>query len=327
MGQERNLNLDFIKILAMVFVVGLHTGTRFYIGNIEVNYYYIWTICGTAIPLFFTVSGYLLLGRKNIDWNYSAKKIWGIVRFVFVVCWIYWLIMLILTQEPHWDKLYKDPLGAFLMGGAFWQFWYFGAMNIIYFLYPTLNKLYLEKQKAFICLFIIITVMCAVVYILNIITIGTFEEKLPQSLRIWNWFMYFCLGGIIKKYAQKIDWKRGFLLAIAYCTQLIIVSNINPTMFKSDYNYASPITLIYIYFLFQALNQLNIQKISNSIKWLSPLFLPVYTIHPFFIYNTQEFRHTFHAGYPIYWMIITVASIAVSWLIMQTKVGKWVFRI
>lgn len=324
---NRNLTIDLIKIIAMVFVVGLHTGTSFYIGDIEVNYYYIWTICGTAIPLFFTVSGYLLLGRKNIDWNYSAKKIWGIVRFVFVVCWIYWLIMLILTQEPHWDKLYKDPLGAFLMGGTFWQFWYFGAMNIIYFLYPTLNKIYIEKQKTFISFFLIITVICAIVYILNIITIGTFEEKLPQSLRIWNWLMYFCLGGIIKKNAKKISWKWVCLLAIAYCIQLIIVKGINPQMFKSDYNFASPITLIYIYCLFQALNQLNIQKISNCIIILSPLFLPVYTIHPFFIYNTQEFRHTFHAGYPIYWMIITVASIAVSWLIMQTKIGKWVFRI
>lgn len=327
MTQERNLNLDFIKILAMVFVVGLHTGTRFYIGNIEVNYYYLWTICGTAIPLFFTVSGYLLLGRKKIDWNYSAKKIWGIVRFVFVVCWIYWLIILIITQEPHWDKLYKDPLGAFLMGGAFWQFWYFGAMNIIYFLYPILNKIYIEKQKAFICLFILITFICAIIYVLNILTQGTFEAKIPQSLRIWNWLMYFFLGGIIKKYTQKIGWKWVFLLATAYCIQLIIVRNINPIMFKSDYNYASPLTLLYIYFLFQALIHLNVQKISNGIKCLSPLFLPVYTLHPFFIYNTQEFRHTFHAGYPIYWMIITVASIAVSWLIMQTKVGKWVFRI
>ena len=89
MAQDRNLNLDLIKIIAMVFVVGLHTGTTFYIGNINVNRYYILTICGTAIPLFFTVSGYLLLGRHNVGWKYSAKKIWGIVRFVFVVCWIY----------------------------------------------------------------------------------------------------------------------------------------------------------------------------------------------------------------------------------------------
>ena len=159
MAQERNLNLDLIKIIAMVFVVGLHTGTTFYIGNINVNRYYILTIFGAAIPLFFTVSGYLLLGRKNIDWRYSIKKIWGIVRFVFVVCWIYWLIMLIFTQEPHWDKLYKDPLGAFVMGGNFWQFWYFGAMSLVYLLYPFLNRIFDKKQKLFVWFFIFIVII------------------------------------------------------------------------------------------------------------------------------------------------------------------------
>lgn len=311
----------------MVFVVGLHTSTTFYIGNINVNRYYILTICGTAIPLFFTVSGYLLLGRNKIDWHYSAKKIIGIVRFVFLVCWIYWLIMLIITQEPHWDKLYKDPLGAFVMGGTFWQFWYFGAMCLVYLLYPFLNRIFNQKQKRFVWLFIFIVIICSIIYTFNITPPGILEKKMPPSFRIWDWLMYFCLGGIIKKHSIKICWKWVFLLAIAYCTQLAFVKHINPNMFKSDYNYASPLTLLYIYCIFQALNHLNVQKISKSITLLSPLFLPVYTIHPFFIYNTQTFRHTFHAGYPIYWMLITLASVIVSWVIMQTKVGKWVFRI
>ena len=327
MAQERNLNLDFIKILAMVFVVGLHTGTKFYIGNININRYYILTICGTAIPLFFTVSGYLLLGRKNINLNYTIRKIWGIVRFVFVVCWIYWLIMLIITQEPHWDKLYKDPLGAFVMGGTFWQFWYFGAMCLVYLIYPFINYVYNEKVKTFYYLFFCLIVICSFVFIINIITPGTFEKKIPHSLCIWKWFLYFCLGGIIKKNTKEIKWSWVLLLVITYCIQLVIVKKINPSMFVTDYNYPSPLTILYIYCLFQALNHLNVQNFSNGIKSLSPLFLPVYTIHPFFIYNTQEFRHTFHAGYPIYWMLITIASVAVSWLIMQTKVGKWVFRI
>lgn len=323
MAQERNLNLDFIKILAMVFVVGLHSQTKWLIDGININRFYILTICGTAIPLFFTVSGYLLLGRNNIDWNYSAKKIWGIVRFVFVVCWIYWLIMLIITQVPHWDKLYKDPLGAFVMGGAFWQFWYFGAMNLIYILYPFLNKLYINKKKLFNQLFILLIVVCAIVYLLNIILPGTLEKKLPQPFRIWNWLMYFCLGGIIKENAKRIEWKWVILLAIGYCIQLIIAKSINPIMFKSDYNFASPLTLLYIYCLFQALNQLNVQKISNGIKFLSPLFLPVYTIHPFI----TPIRAHFRSIYPVYWLIITAITIAISWIIMQTKIGKWVFRI
>lgn len=327
MFKERNLNLDFIKILAMIFVIGMHSGTSFYIGNIDVNRYYRLTICGTAIPLFFTVSGYLLLGRKNINLLYSAKKIWRIIRFVFVVCWIYWLIMLVITKELHWDKLYKDPLGSFLMGGAFWQFWYFGAMCLIYILYPFLNMAYNKNQKKFAHYFIFIVIFCSIVYIFNIITPGTFEKRIPHSLCIWKWLMYFCLGGIIKMYPQKIDWIYVILLAFAYIIQLAIATNINHSMLVADYNYPSPITLLYIYCLFQALNRFDVLKISNSIKFLAPLFLPVYTLHPFFIYNTQTFRHTFHAGYPIYWMIITIASVAVSWVIMQTKVGKWVFRI
>lgn len=323
MTQERNLNLDFIKIIAMIFVVGLHSQTKWFIGNININWYYIYTICGTAIPLFFTVSGYLLLGRKNIDWNYSIKKIWGIVRFVFVVCWIYWLIMLIITQEPHWDKLYKDPLGAFLMGGAFWQFWYFGSMNIIYILYPILNKLYNEKYNIFALLFVCLIITCAAIHVINIITPGTLEAKIPQSLRIWNWLMYFCLGGMIKKHEKNIEWKWVFLLAFAYGIQLFIVSSIDSKMLKSDYNFASPLTLIYIYCLFQALNHLNVQKISNGIKFLSPLFLPVYTIHPYI----TPIRAHFRSIYPVYWLIITAITIAISWVIMQTKIGKWVFRI
>lgn len=327
MAQERNLNLDFIKILAMVFVVGLHSIASFYFGGININHYYTITICGTAIPLFFTVSGYLLLGRRNVDWRYSAKKIWGIVRFVFVVCWIYWVIKLIITQEPHWDKLYKDPLGAFLMGGTFWQFWYFGAMCLIYLLYPFLNKIYNEYKNWFVYLFICLIFYCTTIHVINIFTPGTFEAKLPQSLRIWNWLMYFCLGGIIKKNEKKIGWKWVCLLAIGYCFQLIIVSNINLKMFKSDYNFASPLTLLYIYCLFQALNKLDIHKISNGIKCLSSLFLPVYTIHTGFIYANPNLKLWFAPIAPLYWLLITIVSISVSWILMQTKIGKWIFKI
>ena len=327
MTQERNLNLDFIKIIAMIFVVGLHSQTKWFIGNININWYYIYTICGTAIPLFFTVSGYLLLGRKNIDWNYSIKKIWGIVRFVFVVCWIYWLIMLIITQEPHWDKLYKDPLGAFLMGGTFWQFWYFGAMCLIYIIYPFLNKIYIKKHKHFLFIFISIITICANIYILNIVTPGTFEKKYPQSLRIWNWLMYFCLGGIIKKSEKNYNWMWVLLLAIIYCVQLVIVRNINPSMMKPDYNFASPFTLFYIYILFQKLNSIDTYHISKGIKTLSPLFLPVYTIHTGFIYAAPHIKLWFAPVAPIYWLLITIASISVSWVFMQTKIGKWIFKI
>ena len=327
MVQERNLNLDLIKIIAMVFVVGLHTIANYTIFGININHFFKLTICGTAIPLFFTVSGYLLLGRNNIDWHYSIRKIGGIVRFVFVVCWIYWLIRFIITQEPHWDKLYKDPLGSFLMGGTFWQFWYFGAMCLIYILYPFLNKMYIEKQKKFSHLFLLFIIICSIIYLLNIITPGTFEKRIPHSLCVWKWLLYFCLGGMIKKNTKDIKWSWVLLLAITYCIQLVVVKKINPSMLVADYNYPSPLTVLYIYYLFQALLLINTKSVSTGINTLSPLFLPVYTIHTGFIYANPNIKIWFAPIAPIYWMLITIISIGVSWVIMQTKIGKWIFRI
>jgi surface polysaccharide O-acyltransferase-like enzyme len=327
--QTRNLNLDFIKIVAMFFVVGLHTGTSFIVNGVDVNSYYRITICGTAIPLFFTVSGYLLLGRPNVDWHYSIKKIWGIVRFVFVVCWIHWLIMFASTQEPHFEKLYKDPLASFLQGGTFWQYWYFGAMCILYLLYPLLNRVYCERPKLFYSFLCVLAAVCCVVFLMNVYKQGSFEVRIPQSLRIWNWLMYFSLGGLIKKHCNTFTtkWFLVAILAILYCVQLAWARSMNPIMFQADYFFSSPLTLLYIAVSFITMNQLNTDKISKGIQMLSPLFLPVYTLHPFFIYPTQAFRQTFHATYPIYWALITIATVVTSYLIMKTMIGKWVFRI
>ena len=327
MTKERNLNLDLIKILAMVFVIGMHSIANYTINGIDINRFYKYTFFGSGIPLFFAVSGFLLLGRKNIDWHYSVKKIWGIIKFVFIVCWIFWLFRFLFTGIPLWDKLYKDPLGAFLMGGTFWQFWYFGAMVLIYFLYPFINKVYIEKQQIFIRLFVCIVIVCAIIHIINIITPGTFEKKFPQSLRIWNWLMYFCLGGYIKMNPQKTSWKWVILFTLVYCAQIIVVRLINPAMFKADYNYASLLTLLNVYCLFQALNAVDTQKISTKIKFLSPLFLPVYTIHTGFIYACPSLKLWFAPVAPVYWLLITIVSVFVSWLIMQTKIGKMIFKI
>lgn len=209
------------------------------------------------------------------------------------------------------------------MGGAFWQFWYFGAMCLIYMLYPFLNNIYIEKQKTFIHLFIFIIIICTTVLIINTITPGTFEKKIPQPFRIWNWLMYFCLGGYIKMNPKAFHWKWVLLLAFVYCAQLFVVKYFNPAMFKADYNYASLLTLLYVYCLFQVLNRLDVHKIDGGIKQLAPLFLPVYTIHPFI----TPIRAHFQSIYPVYWLIITVITVAISWIIMQTKIGKWVFRI
>lgn len=67
---QRNLNLDLVRILACVAVVGLHTvrlnGSFFYVA--------LYNICGFAVPAFFMASGYMLLNRDALRPRESIFK-------------------------------------------------------------------------------------------------------------------------------------------------------------------------------------------------------------------------------------------------------------
>ena len=55
--KPRNANLDLIKSLACVSVVGLH--------GVSMNNYTIYYLCHCGVPLFFMVNGYQLLSWKH----------------------------------------------------------------------------------------------------------------------------------------------------------------------------------------------------------------------------------------------------------------------
>lgn len=69
-GKDRIQSLDFIKIIAMLSVMGLHSTYSFidesHIGVADIIY----RTSVIAIPLFFMVSGFLLLGRTKVDYRY-----------------------------------------------------------------------------------------------------------------------------------------------------------------------------------------------------------------------------------------------------------------
>lgn len=67
---KRNTNLDAMRVLACMAVVGLHT-----ISNsrsaVEMCFY---LACGFAVPVFFMASGYTLLARERVGYGYVARK-------------------------------------------------------------------------------------------------------------------------------------------------------------------------------------------------------------------------------------------------------------
>lgn len=91
------------------------------------------------------VSGFLMQGR-TLNWEYSAKKILGILRFTFIICISFWLIHSI-RHGFDFMGFVKLWGGSFVQRGTFGLFWYFGAMILLYMILPYFNKM--ENRKPY----------------------------------------------------------------------------------------------------------------------------------------------------------------------------------
>lgn len=59
--EKRNINLDLLRIMSCIAVVGIHTLQKD-LSLINSSLYY---MCGFAVPIFFMCSGYILMNRKQ----------------------------------------------------------------------------------------------------------------------------------------------------------------------------------------------------------------------------------------------------------------------
>ncbi|HFI0054007.1 TPA: acyltransferase [Streptococcus suis] len=193
MDMKRLYGIDIIKLLACLGVVILHVTTLAFEITQPMNWsaylYYLGTF---SIPLFFLINGFFLLNRKELPYSYIFKKIAGIL--FIVVCWsvMYWLV----SFNFH-ENILRKIAGSLLQKGYFYQFWFFGSLLMIYPTLPYLKKL-LQNIKVHIAVMILLLVIGSTIQLLNFILPAVPIQKfVPQTLRLWTWYLYYIMGGLI----------------------------------------------------------------------------------------------------------------------------------
>lgn len=317
----RNLSIDLIKIIAMLGVISLHCNMD-RLDNMVA--FVISRIAGISIPLFFMVSGYLLL-EKGGDWRYSLRKILGILKFVFLCSLVFSILYVIVHQQFNINVL-GIFLRSFIQKGPLWMFWYFGAMCLLYLLLPILkwadNQWDYFYPKLFVCL------LCFDFIVFILTFSGHWEYNVIQSFRIWNWLTYFSLGLIIHKYQLHIP-ANIFVVLISAITFVTFVYFSRNYIGGIEYFFTTPLCMIYAVLFFVRIQSLRIQT-SIIVTKLSPLFLPVYTIHYFVI---KGFRNLITSQYVGIWtplfdyLAIAAITLLSCYLIMQVPLAKRFFRI
>lgn len=322
MTKNKIISIDAVKIIAMFGVICLHTLNRYNpFTNITIgNIFYMLSL--SALPLFFMSSGYILLGRDNINTKYCLFKILKILRFTTICCCIYFIY----GHFRHGDNinsLVYNTFACFTQNGTFWWFWYFGSMILIYMCLPLINKIYRHKTFATIVLFLAI-IQC-VIFISDIFLLT--ENSIPQYLRLYNWLSYFMIGGLIKTHITSFSPKRSMLLAIISMVACVIFIYFLTDKFNLPYNfyYCSLPIIILTSSIFIFCNSIKFKQITASvIMRLSTVFLPVYTLH---IFVKASLLPIIPPNSIISTIIIATVTITISLIIMRIPYLRGIFKI
>ena len=183
---KRIFYLDFIKVLAMFMVVFNHTHNIISSQNmiVFIIHYFLFYFSKCAVPLFFMISGALLIGRND-----SYKKIVKrIIRVVTPMILIF-LIWVFLNKKFYFDSSFFP----------YWL-WYLMALIAVYLFLPFINKMIknLENKdyKIFFFIFLIIPSIFYTIDIIYDICIqkqSIFNNELINNL-ITIQIAYFMLG-------------------------------------------------------------------------------------------------------------------------------------
>lgn len=215
---KRILYLDEVRSLAIILVVIGHVARLF-------SYdFYSWLFCSSifsltriGVPLFFTVSGSLLITRKYEVKKFLEKRF----KRVFLP-FLFWIIVYIIAGVLIWHFEFSFEYvmnTAFGVGDYSALFWFIWSLIGVYLLIPVLSSFIREEGMKGSEYLILITIILSILY-----TIGFFDyPQMKYNFRvIFNFFPvlgYFIMGSYIHNKKFNISDKKMFAIG---CLMFII---------------------------------------------------------------------------------------------------------
>lgn len=233
--------------------------------------------------------------RGKVDAKYSLQKIVRLTKVVISWNLIYALLKLMLTilkKKIELNFIYEIPIQcikSLVQKGFLWQFWFLGALMIIYFLLPIISKL---NEKWGTILFSFLAIACVLAEVISYVMGSPIQKNIIQTFRIWTWLFYFMLGGRIEKVKSFLSKYmsmevHGVLFGIY--TILVIVWQVlvgnsliieETSNLHAEYFCDSFWKMIWIVIGFSFFLRLNIKaRAEKFIKKMSEIVMGIYIVH------------------------------------------------
>lgn len=338
--RQRNTNIDLVRIVACIAVVGLHTFPREQSVGTLLAYY----LCGFAIPFFFMSSGFFLLNRGRIYRNYPLRKAFNIIRLVILWNLIFDILRSMIQVysigrlSVEWLNVPQDIIKSFLQKGEMGHFWYLGALIIVYILLPWMSQKSLESKR--FLLFLIGTV-CFIIQTISLFIAYPLQADVIQTFRVWTWLFYFLLGSFIEVITSRLKNKIHFdahLILTVVVTGIVLAFHfyvgtrvilLEGKILKAEYFYDSILDVIWVVLFFSLLLRINLSKrVKEFIQKFAGLTLGIYIIHfPLRLIVARFLKVNSLTEAVCFWLIVLIISAGITWIIGKTKIGHYLTEI
>ena len=263
------------------------------------------------------VNGYLLLGKRNITYSYILEKVKWILITVSSWNTIVWLLKRDFAVNPV-----KKIIGSMVQKGYFFQFWFFGALILIYLCLPILKN-FLNSKRSYLYILSLLISIGLIFELTNIIIQTPLQSYVIQTFRLWTWFFYYILGGLIAQFDKEFI-KNGFKrwMKIVAVLLLLITPVILYFLAKTIYHnlfaeYFYDILFVKIVSLGVFLTILTLSLKESKYKWivsLSNQTMGVFIVHTYVMKVLEKLLGFSYTGayllFPIFTLCISIIVVS-----------------
>ncbi len=240
----KDFRLDILRTIACVMVVFIHVANYYcrafseissvsYLASVIFN-----TVCRVSVPIFFMLSGMLLL-RRPVDLKKNTKRILEKLVYLVFITGIYllWDIFYMGKTNINYLGLISNPERKLL--------WFMYAIIGLYVALPFIRRMVENMTKQEDVLFIVLWVaLCGGVHLLNFF----FRLNVVYPVAIINgayYLGYFVMGHIIGKYKEDIEARLSkvkvkmlmWLLCLASFTATVLFTYLTSLSSERYYKY------------------------------------------------------------------------------------------
>jgi surface polysaccharide O-acyltransferase-like enzyme len=337
---KKDYSLDLIRVVSMFLVIVIHVSniySRNYMNISDFSYFFATlfnALARVSVPLFFMISGALLISKKDDD-SYVKRVIKIIIVLIsWSVIYYLWDIVVMNYDKPLVETFFRSffvPVKAHL--------WFLYSLIGIYIVLPFVRKIFnntsFKEDKLFIYLWMFFTgfvyIFRLMIQLLNINTTIIYPVPLVQGT---YYLGYFVLGYIIYKNIDKIKISNKIKnIALVSTISFIVlgtyvVSLLSNSYYEGLFAYRSILYMIFasIVMLYTLENKKMINsKMIKIISFISPYSFGIYLSHVIFLNILNMYKITVLPsliGIPVYSILLFLVSFIFVYLLKKIKYIK-----